>query len=222
MSYNDPTERDADQAQLLEPIQVAAPYYDTYDYAQYPYSPYAPPPPREKKKIFIIVFAVMGSMILVLGGIIIGVLLLKQNGANTSITPTQTPNIHPTLVSTVMVPTLTSQNTQVPQISYSAGDVYSAFSQAGISMSSPINDSNWKCCTYYPQGGALVWTDLPTGLSIDIATFANNTEAYVDDGELINQGFSSTSYRNCLLSYETTFPQSELTLYTRTMTNVCT
>jgi len=89
-------------------------------------------------------------------------------------------------------------------------------------MSNPTNDTNWKCCTYYPEGGALVWTDLSTGLSVDIATFANGTEAYVDGGELVNQGFSSTSYRSCLLSYESAFPQNELALYTRAMTGICT
>ncbi len=224
MSYNDPTERDAERTQLIEPLEAASPYTGTYyDYAQYPYSPYAPPPPREKKKIPIFIFALLGSMALVLGGIIIATLLLKQY--STALTPTQTPTIHPTIdstvITTVLVPTMTPQNAQVPLISYSAGNVYTAFSQARINMSNPTNDTNWKCCTYYPEGGALVWTDLPTGLSIDIATFANRTEASVDGGELLNQGFLSTSYRNCLLSYETTFPQSELGLYTRTMTGIC-
>ena len=79
-----------------------------------------------------------------------------------------------------MVPT----STPVPLVSYPASDIYHDFSTNGLGGTNLRNDTNWSCCTYIPEGGALVWTDSASGYTLDIATFKSTSEAEIDAQQL--------------------------------------
>jgi hypothetical protein len=201
--YNDPTE----SYRPLEQMQAV--YRNPYE-APSPYSGGMPPvPPALPKQHHIgpiVAWASLLCLVMLLGGVLFGTLLVNGQQKVTQVTPT---------------PPLVPTSTPVPRVSYSASDIYHDFSAHGLGGTNPRDDTNWRCCTYAPEGGALVWTDRASGHNLDIATFKSISEAEVDARQLDNQHFSSTVVHTCLLSYDKTVPPSILSRYVQVMQTYC-
>lgn len=82
------------------------------------------------------------------------------------------------------------------------------------------NDANWNCCTYFPENGAIVWTQGNEG-NIDIAVFASNDEATTDGDQLRSDGFGVWSQGGCLLSYDETVSLQTLDDYESVLQTYC-
>ncbi len=211
--YSDPTEHHRPP----EPMPTA--YRNPYELSN-PYDagvPVTPPPPPKQRHIGLIVISVsLLCVVMILGGVIfggaiVGTLLMSGQRQVTQATP-QPPTPAPT-----PAPTAPS----VRPVSSSASDIYNAFIANGLGGTNRRDDNNWSCCTYTPEGGALVWTDSTSGYPLDIATFKSMSEAAIDAGQLDNQNFASSVVQTCLLSYDKTVPTSVVSRYLQVMQRSC-
>lgn len=212
--HNDPTE----YQKPLDPTQ--------YAYSQYPAYlgvPEIPPPPPRKKRFTLFAIIGIGIAVLAVGGIL-GVMAYGRHTTEKPV-PTPTPQ------SPVLIATPTTAPTQMPTIlietptpaplSYSATDIYNDFYANGLGGPDPQSDTSWSCCTYAPEGGAIVWTDRISGWKLDLAVFATTQEAETDAGQLFSQGFYANVVHGCLLSYEKAVPTSTLSGYVQLMQTYC-
>lgn len=219
--YNDPTEYDSH-----EPTEGVN--YNPYETLHNPYlgniPPLPPPPPTRERGTTALVIAIVSLLCLVflLGGVLFVVLhsgvrqqFTTQQTIKLTPTPTLKPAIRPTLLDTTAVST-----GNIPQAPYTARSIFNAFAQAGITMNNPHWDDNWKCCTYTPEGLAIIWTD-PTGYNVDIATFAKTQEMLVDASQLAAQGLGTYPLNNCLLSFDAPIPFQTISTYEQIMNNAC-
>ena len=205
--HNDPTEPQR-AIGALEPLQGV--YRNPYE----PLSPYGegvplvpPPPPKQRPMGLILASISLLCFVMILGGVIFGILIAR--GQQTITQVTSPPPLSPT-------------STPVPVVSYAASAIYSDFSVNGLGGTNPRNDTNWRCCSYTPEGGALVWTDRASGYTLDIATFKSTSEAEVDAQQLSHQNFSSHVVHSCLLSYDKTVSTQVLNEYVHVMQTYCT
>lgn len=196
-------------------------------------TPPPPPPPDQSKKtnwlgaisLCVIGLALVGS-ILYVG--IAGIPWQQTSQTETpspipmtiptryiAATPTLTPTVAPTLVPAVHTPIMTGA-----QASYPASLIATYFYQAGLAPQTTMIDTSWSCCRYYPEGGATYWSDLQTGITMDLATFASIDEVQIDGQELTNKGFGAYVENYCLLSYEG--DPSDLQSYLSIMQEECT
>ena len=190
-------------------------YPDFLDYMRTPIPP--PPPPKRSYKTPLILIASLLIVLVVLSSVFLYILIGKyqQVAPHLSLTPTSAPALTQT-------PIPTSVSTSTPLVvKYYASDIYGDFVAYGLGGTKSKTDTNWGCCTYVPQGGAIAWTDQTTGYTIDIATFTSSTVAHIDEGQLNKEGFSTNVVYNCLLSYESAFPQSLINRYLQVMATYC-
>ena len=232
-----------------DPTQHARPPINPYETTMNsdPYGvPIPPPPPPNKKHskvlsiwlVVVICIVVVTSAITFVGSKYVG--QTKQEvtpTANTTIltTPTiiiETPTpVPPTPIPTVVIETPTPVpptpiptiviETPVPSISYYANDIYNDFRTNGLGGPDPKYDTSWSCCTYIPEGRAVVWTDSTSGFKIDLAVFATLQEAETDAGQLEGQGYYANVVHGCMLSYETAVPKSVIVGYLDLMQLYC-
>ncbi len=210
--HNDPTEYTP-----IDKTQYANPY------ASYAGIPPPPPPPTKNNRHFVIwAFVIILLTAAIVGVSLIGLQIYSHNEHNS--TALNTPTVSLTPETTVIIETPTpAPPTPTPQsaISYYASDIYNNFVANGLGGPDPKNDTNWSCCTYAPEGGAIVWTDNTTGYKIDLAVFASIQEAEVDEGQLFAQGFYANVVHDCLLSYEKAVPQNIIRGYVQLMQTYC-
>lgn len=229
MSYrNDDT---TEKIPAIEPTQRANnPYEYTMPYYGLPDIP--PPPPKNNRHGILWAVVMLLSVALLVSLLFIGVQIYGHSNINndashlstvlstaTSI-PTRTPTYTP-IPTPTDTPIPTPTNTPTRTINYTASDIYNDFYANGLGGKNPTNDTNWKCCTYTPAGGAVVWNDSMSGWQLDIATFYNNADAEIDASDLYRQGFYSNVVHNCLLSYEKQVPVSVLSPYVQLMQTYC-
>ena len=201
--YNDPTES-YKQVELMQAV-----YHTPYEAAGL-YGgdePPGPPTPSKERHLGLLVGWVSllcGAMLLC--GVIMGVLLASGLHTVTHLPPTPT-----------FVPTATP----VPPISSTASAIYHEFSAHGLGGTNLKVDTNWRCCTYAPEGGALVWIDRTSGHSIDLAAFKSVSEAESDARQLSARHFASTVVHTCLLSYDKAVPPGVLSRYVHVMHTYC-
>lgn len=216
-----------------DPTQHARPPINPYETTMNsdPYGvPIPPPPPPNKKhsKVLSIWLVVVIGIVVVISGItFIGSKYAGQTKqevtptANTTILTTPTIIIEtPTPVPPTPVPTVVIE-TPVPSISYYANDIYNDFMTNGLGGPDPKYDTSWSCCTYTPEGRAVVWTDRASGFKIDLAVFATLQEAETDASQLEGQGYYANVVHGCLLSYETAVPKSVIVGYLDLMQLYC-
>jgi hypothetical protein len=208
--HNDPTEYDRPP----EPLPTA--YHNPYELPN-PYdggvSAIIPPPPPKQRHAGLLVASVsLLCVVMILGGVIFGILLV--NGQQQGKQATQVTQVTPP-------PTLVPTATPVRPVSASANDIYNDFTANGLGGTNRRDDKNWNCCTYTPEGGALVWTDSASGYTLDIATFKSTNEAAIDAGQLDSQNFVSNVVQTCLLSYDKIVPTSVVSRYLQVMQRSC-
>ncbi len=197
-----------------DPTQHARPPINPYETTMNsdPYGvPIPPPPPPNKKHskvLSIWLVAVIGIVVVISGITLVG------STTPTIIIETPTP-VPPTPVPTVVI------ETPVPSISYYANDIYNDFTTNGLGGPDPKYDTSWSCCTYTPEGRAVVWTDRASGFKIDLAVFATLQEAETDASQLEGQGYYANVVHGCLLSYETAVPKSVIVGYLDLMQLYC-
>ncbi len=213
--YNDPLYSDSTEYHRPpEPMPTA--YRNPYEISN-PYDggvpAITPPPPPKQRHIGLIVVSVsLLCVVMILGGVIfggaiVGTLLMSGQRQVTQVTPPP-----PTPVPTA---------TPVRPVTSSASDIYNAFIANGLGGTNRRDDKNWNCCTYTPEGGALVWTDSTSGYTLDIATFKSTSEAAIDAGQLDNQNFAANVVQICLLSYDKTVPIGVVSRYLQVMQRSC-
>ena len=213
----DPTEY---HHRLIEPTQAV--YRNPYE-TTYPYSgevpPAPPPPPKQRHTWLIVALVSITCLVLVLSGVFVGVTHSAASQKVAHVTPTVTPTLKPKDTPTVTpIPPLP---TPVPTISYYARDIYNDFVVNGLGGTDPKYDTNWTCCTYQPAGGAVIWTDVTTGHTIDVATFYSGAHAETDAVDLQNQGFNAFVVHDCLLSCDKSVPYSVVVRYIQVMQTYC-
>lgn len=222
--HNEPT--DYSTRPLMEPTEIAPgenPYLNTEPYYENPYEqsgPYyqsmpsiPPPPPAQRKQLqkstlLLWVISIIGSLLLVVLIFFRIAGLPWQQSHTLTFAPTSssvpmaintiTPIATSTPIVTSITPTLPTTGTKAP---YTASQIISHFYQAGLAPQFTNIDTNWSCCQYYPEGGAAYWSDLQTGISMDLATFASIAEAQIDAKNLVDKGYSAYVVNYCLLSY---------------------
>jgi hypothetical protein len=198
--YYDPTEP-------FRPVELMQAVYHTSYQAPGPYGGGVQPAPAKQRHtgLFVAWMSLL-CVALLLGGVLIGILLASSMQHVTHVTPTP-----------VLVPTATP----IPPSSASASEIYHDFSAHGLAGTKVRVDTNWRCCTFAPEGGALVWTDRASGHRLDIAVFKNISEAEIDARELSHLHFSSTVVYTCLLSYDKAVPTGVLGRYVHVMHSYC-
>jgi hypothetical protein len=216
-----------------DPTQHARPPINPYETTMNsdPYGvPIPPPPPPNKKhsKVLSIWLVVVIGIVVVISGItFVGSKYVGQT--KQEVTPTAnitiptTPTIiigTPTPEPPTPVPTVVIE-TPVPSISYYANDIYNDFTTNGLGGPDPKYDTSWSCCTYTPEGRAVVWTDKASGYKIDLAVFATLQEAETDASQLEGQGYYANVVHGCMLSYETAVPKSVIVGYLDLMQLYC-
>jgi len=112
-------------------------------------------------------------------------------------------------------------DTPTPTVSYYANDIYNDFVANGLGGPNPKDDTNWKCCTYTPEGGAIIWNDSNSGYQLDLAVFVSLAEAETDESDLNAKGVSTNVVHACLLSYGKSVPDSVIKGYLRLMQTYC-
>ena len=228
--------------QQVEPMQGAedseptwpASYNNPYEpNTPYPGAPPVPPPPPQAPKpgrTIVPLALVIVALLILIGGALLYI-VVRATTQTTSTSPSPTSQVAPTprptqpiivttVVTTVIVNGSQPQSTPLVQVPYRAQSIYNAFNQAGIRMGTASWDNNWKCCTYYPEGNAIVWRD-PSGANVDIATFVSPGEANEDASQLAAQSFGTYTHNNCLLSFDTTLPSQAEENYIQVMNVVC-
>lgn len=209
---NDPT----------EPVSEGNPYpYYNNPYVQT--GPPAPPSPP-KRKMNLGVFG--GTVLCVVGLLLTGAILyvgiagIPWQQASPS-QPVSTLALAPTPIHTLS-PTATPTPTPTPTLAVQiipASQIVTYFYRIGLAPQNPNLDTSWSCCQYYPEGGAVYWNDLQTGITMDLATFDNIQEAQTDAQNLESQGFGADIVNYCLLSYSGN--PSDLQSYVVTMQAEC-
>ncbi|HEV2653894.1 MAG TPA: hypothetical protein VGT82_03010, partial [Ktedonobacteraceae bacterium] len=176
-----------------------------------------PPPPKQRHAGLLVALVSLLCVVMILGGVIFGILLVNgQQQAKQAIqqqVKQVTQVTHP--------PTLAPTAAPVRPASASANDIYNDFTANGLGGTNLRDDKNWNCCTYIPEGGALVWTDSASGYALDIATFKSTSEAAIDAGQLDSQNFASNVVQTCLLSYDKTVPAGVVSRYVQVMERSC-
>lgn len=242
---NDPTEY-SNQPRInpTEPISGGNPYagigpyynnpYERTDpyYQSIPLVPPPPPPPQKRAGNILLLWIISLVGLLLVGSLIffgINGFPWQQSSPTTSLVPTATP-IPTSAPTTVPTPTATPIPTSPPatvtpiitgnKAPYSASQIVAYFYQAGLTPTSTSVDTSWSCCQYYPEGGALYWSDVQTGITMDLATFASIDEAQIDGRNLKDKGFNGYIENYCLLSYGGN--PSDIQSYLNIMTQVCT
>jgi hypothetical protein len=202
--YNDPTESFR-QVELMQAV-YHTPYeaFSPYEEGMPPVVP--PAPPKRRRRGLLVAWVSLLCVALVLGGMLFGILLASglQHVTRLPLPPTPVPSATP-----------------IPPISVAVSEIYHDFSTYGLAGTNVRADTNWRCCTYAPEGGALVWTDRASGHRLDIATFKSMSEAAIDARQLSTQHFSSTVVQTCLLSYDRAVHPSVLRKYVRVMHAFC-
>mgnify|MGYP001220310902 CR=1 FL=1 len=209
----EPTEPISD----ANPYASIGPYYgNPYEHTEPPYYqsiPLVPPPPPGKR-----VGNILLLWIISIGGLLlVGVLIFFGiNGfpwqqsravtlspttslvptATTIPTPATTPTAIPTSPPTTATPIITGAKAPYP-----ASQIVADFYKAGLTPQATPIDTSWSCCQYYPEGGAVYWNDVQTGITMDLATFASIDEAQIDGKNLKDRGFNGYVVNYCLLSY---------------------
>jgi hypothetical protein len=206
--YNDPTSNDpTEYHRQIEPMHAT--YRNPYE-TPGPYGGDVPPPPppspKQRHTGLIVASVSLLCLVMILAGVIVGIMLVSGQQKVTQVTPT---------------PSRDQPTTPVLAVNYSAKDIYNDFAANGSSGTNSRDDTNWSCCTYTPEGGALVWTDNGSGFKLDIATFKSTSEAEVDARQLDSQNFSSTVVHRCLLSYDKIVPTSVISRYVQLMHMYC-
>lgn len=203
------------QAVLYNPYEVTSPY-NLHDI------PVPPPPPKRGHVGLAVALMSVFCLVVLLASILIAIMRfsaqqsLKAPATLTSIATSERATVQPT-------PTL-------PIALIHASDIYMDFTNSafGSFAYGPRNDANWSCCTYYPDGGAIVWFQGAGGScsggcpSMDIATFASFREAQIDATQLNNQGFGTSVVGTCLLSYNQTEDWGIVHGYVQVMQTYCT
>jgi len=219
------------------PYINTSPYYDNPYINTGPYyqdiPPIPPPPPKQPKKrgrSILLLWAIsITGLLLILSVIFFGINGLPWQSSHIrtvssshSLAPTttgkraQTGTTIPTPTAISVTPTPLITGAKAP---YPAEQIAGDFYQAGLAPLVSHVDTSWSCCHYYPEGGAVYWSDLQTGISMDIATFASIDEAQIDGRDLSNKGFNGYVTNYCLLSYGGN--PSDLQSYLSIMAQVC-
>lgn len=217
--FNDPTEQDR---------------YNPY--MNVPVTPPPPPPPTAKRRDLLVIWLIsVLSVFLILATAITIVLVnslqshhfVPNNASANTITaiPTATATLMPTPIPTPTATPIPTPTVQTPIIGtgvapYSASQIIGDFYRAGLTPSTYKVDTNWSCCTYYPEGGAGYWTDIQTGISMDLATFASIDEVQIDGKDLADKGYKAYVQNYCLLSFGGN--PSDLQSYLDIMAQACT
>jgi hypothetical protein len=219
--YNDPLHNDpTEYHRPPEPLPTA--YRNPYEISN-PYDGAVsailpPPPPKQRHAGLLVALVSLLCVVMILGGVIFGILLVngqqQAKQAKQAKQATQVTQVtHP--------PTLAPTAAPVRPVSASANDIYNDFTANGLGGTNRRDDKNWNCCTYIPEGGALVWTDSASGYALDIATFKSTSEAAIDAGQLDSQNFASNVVQTCLLSYDKTVPAGIVSRYVQVMQTSC-
>jgi hypothetical protein len=226
--HNDPTFRDSqysDPTEYQQPPQpIPAAYHNPYETLN-PYDRGVPPPPpfKQRHKGLLVALISLLCVVMILGGVVFGVMLMRGQQQGNQLTPTvtsaATTSAPKSAATAVVTPIPTTP--AVHSLNASANDIYNDFSSNGLNGVNVRSDNSWSCCTYIPEGGALAWTDSASGYTLDIAIFKNTNEATVDARELDSQNFASNVVRTCLLSYDNTVPGSVLNRYVQVMQTYC-
>jgi hypothetical protein len=215
-----------------DPTQHARPPINPYETTMNsdPYGVPIPPPPPNKKhsKVLSTWLVVVICIVVVISGItFVGSKYVGQTKqevtptADTTILTTPTIIIEtPTPVPPTPVPTVVIEK-PVTSVSYYANDIYNDFTTNGLGGPDPKYDTSWSCCTYTPEGRAVVWTDRASGFKIDLAVFATLQEAETDASQLEGQGYYANVVHGCMLSYETAVPKSVIVGYLDLMQLYC-
>lgn len=215
--FNDPTERDG-----------YTPYMNI------PVTPPPPPPPSAKHRDSIVIWLISILSVVIILAMVITVVLINSlqgrhpvpNNASANVitaiptataTPIPTPTATPTPIPTPTVQTPIVGTGVAP---YSASQIIGDFYRAGLTPSTYKVDTNWSCCTYYPEGGAGYWADTQTGISMDLATFASVDEVQIDGKDLVDKGYEAYVQNYCLLSFSGN--PSDLQTYLDIMAQACT
>lgn len=199
---NDPTESFR-QVELMQAV-----YHTPYE-AFSPYDEGMPVPPVLPKRHYrglLVAWTSLLCVALILVGMLFGILLASGLQHVTRVPPPLAPD---------------QSATPVPPISVAASEIYHDFSAYGLAGTNVRAETNWRCCTYAPEGGALVWTDRASGHRLDIATFKSMSEAAIDARQLSTQHFSFTAVQTCLLSYDRAVHPSVLRKYMYVMQSFC-
>jgi hypothetical protein len=221
------------------------PYYSNpYEHSEpyYHNIPSIPPPlPKQPKKragnIFLLWIVSIGGILLVILVLFWGInglpwqqsqvvtLSSTPSSVMNTITPTATPlpTATPTPLPTATplpTPTVNTPIMTGNKAPYPASQIIGYFYRAGLTPYTYAIDTNWSCCTYYPEGGAGYWIDTQTGISMDLATFAGIDEAQIDGKNLADKGIKGYIENYCLLSYEGN--PSDVQSYLNIMAQVCT
>jgi hypothetical protein len=206
---HDPTRRDPN-----EPTVPSSPYINPYDIGPYDQLPHIPPPPPASPHRWTYILLAITVCVIIVAVVTVLVFFANnpritstlQTSSGKVNTPTDTPTLAPT---------------PIPTIPYSAYDIYMDFYANHLGGPDPKQDTKWSCCTYFPEGGAFVWTADTAGHKLDIATFINNTEAETDGQQLAAQGFAYNVVHDCLLSFDANVPSSVLQPYLSVMATYC-
>ena len=199
---NDPTESFR-QVELMQAV-----YHTPYE-AFSPYDEGMPVPPvlpKRHHRGLLVAWTSLLCVALVLVGMLFGILLASGLQHVTRVPPQLVPD---------------PSATPVPPISVAASEIYHDFSAYGLAGTNVRADTNWRFCTYAPEGGALVWIDSASGYKLDLATFKSTSEAEVDAQQLYNQNFASHIVHTCLLSYDKTVSSQVLNEYVHLMQTYC-
>lgn len=222
-----------------QPIERTRPVINPYDYTEIP-----PPPPKRRRNVSKLVWIALVSSVLVFCSSAVfywsytyHVNTTKPTPIVVVVTPTPkppTPTPTPTTAPTpahalapvptpiVIVVTPTTQPTaSTPFVQ--AADLYSEFVNAGIATTYGGIDTKWGCCTYYPEGGAVYWTDVNSGYLVEIATFSSSGEA-VTDGDQAASHYPKYTYDDlwgCLLIYDKRISLVQMSPYMQIAQNSC-
>jgi len=202
--YNEPTESFR-QVELMQAV-----YHTPYEASSSTAIEMPAVPPASPRQHHVGLFMVWMSLLcvaLLLIGVLTGMLLA---GSTQGVTRVATP-----------LPALIPTATPIPPSNASASAIYHAFSAHGLGGKDVMVDTNWRCCLYAPEGGALVWTDRASGHRLDIATFKRMSEAEIDARALSEQLFSATVVQTCLLSYDKAVPPRVIRRYVHVMHTSC-
>jgi hypothetical protein len=198
----------------VNPYEAPTVGNNPYEIDAYGLPPIPPPPPTPKRKVWPVVVSLTVVIAILVASLVF--VIQTYNRPITKVTPTQIPTAAPSSTPT-QIPTAapTATPTQIPTVTpshtpiigsgvapYSAASIAEDFIQAGLVSSNGLHiDTNWRCCTYYPEGGAVYWLDTSSGNTLDLATFARIDETQIDASDLERAGYHGSVVNNCLLSY---------------------
>lgn len=226
MASNTPTEPGYGNPYAHISPHYGNPYESNNPYdGSMPTFPPPPPPARFRRGPFILIISMLG-LVIILVGTLLAITYSQSQKATFVPTPTVIPTAAhvatPIATPTPVVTPMQINNTPIAgngKAPYPASQIANDFYQAGLAPRTAQVDTSWSCCNYYPEGGAADWSDLQTGITMDIATFASIDEAQIDGKNLTDEGFKAYVQNYCLLSYSG--DPSNLQAYLNIMSQNC-